>query len=122
MNYSFIPEEFAGPVPPPPPSLNGGLYTGKPFDKGAPWANIPVTPDSGVYVNKNLLSANPPPGANTQYPGNIRPGNNMQTMPGVAAYDPSWGDMETNVPSADASGMTCSFGGGKYAVWNADAR
>lgn len=70
-------------VPPPPPSLNGGLYTGEPFKKGAPYANIPVTPDAGYMIHYNLRSANPPLDALFQYPGNIRPGNNFQTMPGI---------------------------------------
>jgi hypothetical protein len=60
----------------PSPSLNGGLYVGKPFDKNAPWANIPVTPDTGYMMYYNLQSANPPPEAATHYPGTIRPGNN----------------------------------------------
>jgi hypothetical protein len=78
---------------------------------------VPVTPDVDVYINQNLRSANPPPGATTQYPGNIRPGNNWQGMPGVVAYDPALGNMQVNVPDADVKGVTCSYDG-KYAVWN----
>ncbi len=68
---------------PPPQALNGGLYTGEPFLKNAPWANIPVIPDADYMIHYNLRSANPPPGALTQYPGMTRPGNNFQAMPGV---------------------------------------
>ncbi len=79
--YATYPAERA--VPPPKPSLNGGLYTGQPFAPGAPWANVPVEPDAGYMVHYNLRSANPPPGALYQYPGSIRPGNSHQTMPGI---------------------------------------
>ena len=71
---------------PPPPSLNGGLYTGAPFTPEAPWRNFPATPDVSYMVHQNLKSAHPPPGADTQYPGSIRPGNNFQDMPGVTWY------------------------------------
>ncbi len=70
-------------VPPPPRSLNGGLYTGQPFIQGAPWANIPVIPDAGYMTHINLRSARPPEDALYQHGGGIRPGNNYQTMPGV---------------------------------------
>ena len=71
------------PVPPPMPKLNGGLYTGEPFAKDAPYANVPVIPDAGYMTHHNLASANPPPEASTQYPGGPRPGNNFQPMPGI---------------------------------------
>lgn len=73
-------------VPPPKPSLNGGLYTGQPFQKDAPWANIPVIPDVDYMTNVNLRSANPPPRALYQYPGNTRPGNNYQANTGLKEY------------------------------------
>jgi hypothetical protein len=76
MEYSYIPA--------PRPTLNGGLYTGEPFAKNAPYANIPVVPDTEHIIHYNLRSANPPPEAITQYPGTTRPGNNFQNMPGVA--------------------------------------
>jgi len=65
------------------PKLNGGLYTGEPFQKDAPWANVPVVPDADYMTHYNLRSANPPLEALTQYPGGTRPGNNNQVMPGV---------------------------------------
>jgi hypothetical protein len=77
-------------VPPPPPSLNGGLYTGEPFRKGAPYANIPVTPDADFLIHHNLRSADPPGPALTQYPGGLRPGNNFQEMPGVRPAGAPW--------------------------------
>jgi hypothetical protein len=67
----------------PHPKLNGGLYTGEPFSPDAPWATVKVVPDVDYMTNINLRSANPPPGAIYQYPGNTRPGNNHQSMPGV---------------------------------------
>lgn len=75
--YTQIPER----------SLNGGLYTGEPFKLGKNGevlhGNIPVIPDTGYMIRNNLLSANPPPGAIYQYPGNIRSGNNFQYMDGI---------------------------------------
>jgi len=63
--------------------LNGGLYTGEPFAKGAPWANIPQVPDTDYMTHVALMSANPPADAMFQYPGYNRAGNNSQKMPGV---------------------------------------
>jgi serine/threonine protein kinase len=65
------------------PDVAAGLYTQE--FKG-PWGNINVTPTTTEYINKNLLSANPPPGATTQYPGTIRQGNNYDTYVGVNDY------------------------------------
>ena len=73
-------------VPPPEPSLNGGLYTGAPFVPSAPWGNIPVTPDAGYMTHYNLRTANPPPGAIYQYPGSNRPGNSFTPMYGIERY------------------------------------
>lgn len=67
----------------PKPDVAAGLYTQE--FKG-PWGNINVTPTNSEYVNKNLVSANPPPGATTQYPGTIRQGNNYDTYVGVNDY------------------------------------
>ena len=80
LPYAYISSK---PIDIPKPRLNGGLYTGEPFKTGAPWANVPVIPDAGYMTNFNLRSANPPAAALFQYPGNIRPGNNHQTIPGV---------------------------------------
>lgn len=60
----------------PEPKLNGGWYTGEPFEKGAKYATVPVVPDEGYLTSFNLLSANPPPLADIQY-NNFRPGNNI---------------------------------------------
>jgi hypothetical protein len=79
------------PEPPPPPVLNGGLYTGEPFRKGAGYGNVPVVPDADYLIHHNLRSANPPGAALTQYPGGDRAGNNYQSMPGVRAVGGSWG-------------------------------
>ena len=64
-------------VPPPRPSLNGGLYTGEAFSRNAPYRNFPVKPDAVNMIKNNLSSANPPPGAQSQFPDGFRPGNNM---------------------------------------------
>ena len=70
----------------PPPALNGGLYTGDPFKPGAPYANVPLTPDAGFLTNVALRTANPPPGATEQHVIGLRPGNNRTVMNGLE-YD-----------------------------------
>ena len=88
---------------PPPRKLNGGLYTGEPFKKDSIHANVPVIPDTGYMIHYNLRSANPPPGAIYQYPGNIRPGNNFQHMIGISK------NKKYNIAGNE---MACSYGGG----------
>lgn len=81
-------------TPPPPPSLNGGLYTGEPFWPGAPWRNFPATPDSSYLVHVNLRSANPPTQALYQYPAaGQRPGNNYSPMPGIRPLGDQFSDI-----------------------------
>jgi hypothetical protein len=66
----------------PPPSLNGGRYTGQPFQKDAPWGNFPALPDAGYLNTVALRSADPPPGAQYHIPGGgLRPGNNTPVLP-----------------------------------------
>ena len=78
-------QQWDGPASSAPPApVNGGLYSGE-AAKG-PWGSIPVTPTTSNYINNNLKSANPPPGATEQYPGNPRLGNNHQGMNGVKWY------------------------------------
>lgn len=67
----------------PQPALNGGHYTGVPFETNAPWATVPVIPDSTFLTHYNLLSAYPPMEATVQYIGHNRPGNNTMSMIGV---------------------------------------
>jgi hypothetical protein len=69
--------ERVGYIPPPKPSLNGGLYTGEEFEITGGHRNYPVKPDSVNYHVNNLKSANPPPGVLHQFPDSIRPGNNL---------------------------------------------
>ena len=64
---------------------NGGLFGGP--QAVGPYASIPVTPTTTNLINKNLRSANPPPGATEQYPGTNRDGNNYVPMPGVYWYN-----------------------------------
>lgn len=65
----------------PPSPANGGLFGGP--QAVGPYASIPVIPTTTNYIHYNLQSANPPPGANVQYPGTNRLGNNYIAMPGV---------------------------------------
>jgi hypothetical protein len=72
--------EYQG-VPPPKPSLNGGLYTGQPFRHGAPWANVPIVPDAGMMAFDRNFPETAPAEARFMLPGGgIRPGNNMPTL------------------------------------------
>lgn len=76
-------------VPPPPPSLNGGLYTGQPFAPGAEWANRPVAPDAGNYQYGSLAQvASAPAAARYMMPGGgLRPGNNTPLLPPSFAHN-----------------------------------
>lgn len=65
----------------PDPVPNGGLFGG-PQAMG-PYANIHVIPTATNMIHYNLRSANPPPGATTQYPGTNRSKNNYMPTPGV---------------------------------------
>ena len=89
----------------PPPLYNGGRYTGPQFN--GPWGNVPVTPTTTNMINQNLKSAEPPPGATTQYPGTNHQGNNFIAMPGVNWYD--------NTPASNPGefNLKCTKGGGK---------
>lgn len=80
--YEF---EKYGYMPPPPPSLNGGLYTGESF-KG-PWGNVPVIPDATYMINKNLVRGNGyvAPGSTFQYPPS-RQGNSFVDWNGLKRY------------------------------------
>lgn len=92
-NYSVVEEGNIEPhlrdnskdtkIPESPP--NGGIYGGPQSQN--PWANIPVAPTMTNLINKNLVSANPPPGATVQYVGTERLGNNYVTMPGVKWFN-----------------------------------
>lgn len=95
----------------PGPSLNGGLYTGEPFAKGAPWANVPNAPDAGFLTHVALRTANPPPGATVQYVVGLRPGNNASMMEGLE-YDDEHGLLLVS-GSVQANAPGCRFA--KYA-------
>ena len=60
----------------PPSPLNGGLYTGEPFARDAPWRNFPVVPCTAYLNHYNLRSAQPPIQAIYQTGAYVRPGNN----------------------------------------------
>jgi hypothetical protein len=65
-------------------SYNSAVTTGSPC-QGLHCA-IPVTPTDSNIIHTNLSSANPPPGANTSYPGTQHLGNNYNEMPGISPY------------------------------------
>lgn len=75
----FLSYEYDKYAPPPKPSLNGGLYTGEAFQTNAKYRNFPNEPDVVYLRSTALLSANPPPGAISQYTASelLRPGNNV---------------------------------------------
>lgn len=75
-------------TPPAKPLPHGGLYSEPEPKERQPWHAISVMAESSYMINTNLLSANPPPGANVQYIGTNRPGNNTVNMEGVYKYDP----------------------------------
>ena len=80
LGYSYI-EDKAG-IPERLP--NGGLYVGE-TAKGN-WGNVPVIPEAHIMTTKNLLSANPPPGA-VKIPASYeRPGNNAVQHPYHVPY------------------------------------
>ena len=70
----------------PPTPVHGGLYNAP--ETRNPWNAIPVTATMTNYIQNNLRSANPPPGATEQYVGTPRMGNNYVPMPGVYWYNP----------------------------------
>ena len=88
----------------PPPAPHGGLYhpTAPPAQGG--WGSIPVPPTQAGYINENLQSANPPPGATTQYTtgGTNRPGNSYSAKPGVHKF--MGGDTHTLKCTNDSRG------------------
>ena len=73
MSYAPVTDQSS---PVPPPALNGGLYTGRPFRQGAPWANAPVRPTLAAMTQTTLRSADAPTLALYQMPAMTRPGNN----------------------------------------------
>lgn len=74
LKYSKLPEQ---------PALNGGLYTGEPFMKNAPWRNFPSRPEVCNMIYNNLRRMNVPPSeALYHFPGGgLRPGNNTPELP-----------------------------------------
>lgn len=71
----------------PPAPRHGGLFSGE--ESHYPWNAIPVTATMTNYIQNNLRSANPPPGATEQYVGTPRMGNNYAPMPGTYWYNPT---------------------------------
>jgi hypothetical protein len=68
--------------------VNGGLYTGAPFARGAGWANVPIAPDSTAFVQRGLQMGNaPPPGATVQLVQSPRPGSTLIAPDGLTKDD-----------------------------------
>ena len=67
----------------PKPWPNGGLFSGPEPAPGSGYEAIYVPANSAYYINQNLRSANPPPGAINQYISFTREGNNLGSQPGV---------------------------------------
>lgn len=68
----------------PGPSYNGAVTIGEPCVGGH--CPVPAEPTVGYMTYQNLRSANPPPGALTQYASTYRPGNNSDTVPGLGVF------------------------------------
>jgi len=84
LQFSDYEFEKYGYMKPKPPALNGGLYSGEPFN-GA-HGNVPVPADGEYMTTQNLKSANGPIESLFHYPGYTRPGNNKQELPGTKQY------------------------------------
>ena len=81
LHYAFV-NKYS---PIPPRALNGGLYTGEPFHKGASYGNVPVIPCASYWAHENLMRANPPIQALYQIQNPYRPGNNTDPeLPGMS--------------------------------------
>lgn len=65
-------------------SYNGAVTIGAPC-KG-PHCSVPVPPTAAYMTNVNLRSANPPPGALTQFASTHRLGNNSDLNVGIGKY------------------------------------
>ena len=71
----------------PPAPVHGGLYSAPPSNN--PWNSIAVTATMTNYIQNNLRSANPPPGATEQYIQSNRLGNSYGPQPGVYYFNPN---------------------------------
>lgn len=111
LQFSDYEFEKNGYTPVPPPSLNGGLYSGEPFQKGAPWANVRATPDSTYLINQNLKIGNPAftPGSDLQYPA-TRKGNSYVKWTGLKRYEgtnANHGPYNIYCPSSEERPKSC---------------
>lgn len=92
------------------PKVNGGLFTGEPFEKNAAWGNFPCKPETGSLLQHALPSANPPPLATFHYPSaNHRPGNNTPDLPGIQECNGFYMINDNRVPSTDCSTYCAIF-------------
>jgi len=71
-------------VPPPPCSINSGLYT-PPQSKGC-WAGKCQTPDNDYLMYTVDRNQSMIPGIYLHYPTDNRPGNNLTKLPGIVKY------------------------------------
>lgn len=103
----------------PPPRANCGWFTGEPFEAGADWACVPVVPESAHMLQHTLPSAHPPPGATTQYNGNVRPGNHCQGMPAAKRLKQPYDGISCTAASQPPPATLLKFA--KYAPYHRPA-
>lgn len=99
MDYDF---ERYGYMEAPPPSLNGGLYTGEPFYQDAPYRNFPVSPDTNTYIEKNLKNGNDPPEHALHMLPPTRRGNSYVDWSSLQKYEgtvQNWGGFNMYCPA-----------------------
>jgi hypothetical protein len=77
-------------VPPPPCSINSGLYT-PPQSKGW-WAGQCHSPDNDYYMYRVNHQDSMIPELYLHYPTNNRPGNNLTKLPGIVQYSTTTGN------------------------------
>jgi hypothetical protein len=84
LNFSDYEFEKFGYMGVPPPTLNGGLYTGEPFDKDGLHRNFPQKPDTTEML-QSYLPLDAPMKARFMYPP-TRQGNSFVEWRGLKKY------------------------------------
>jgi hypothetical protein len=83
-DYEF---EKYGYMPPPEPSVCGGLFTGEDFPKDAPHRNFPLTPDTVVYLQQGLSIGNNVPEKAMYMLPPTREGNSFVDWSSLQSYE-----------------------------------
>lgn len=103
--------------PMPPRSATAGLYSGRGFAAGAPWANVHVAPEARDLID-HLLRTNPDTPAQVayQFAGTHRPSNDARSgwvwVPSPFSIASSHGDNPCASGSAPCWTSTFPYGGG----------